>query len=110
MFARSSASKATRIQVAVLPENWRLFCRQKRPDLDPDETFERFRDHWLAQPGQKGVKVDWDATWRNWCRNEPYGKGGRIGRASKQAALEARNKAVADEFAAQGGGDDDAAA
>jgi len=30
--------------------------------------FEKFRDYWIAQPGQKGVKADWDATWRNWVR------------------------------------------
>jgi hypothetical protein len=30
--------------------------------------LERFRDYWTAQPGQKGVKADWPATWRNWCR------------------------------------------
>ena len=29
----------------------------------------QFRDYWKAQPGQKGVKLDWDATWRNWLRN-----------------------------------------
>lgn len=29
---------------------------------------ERFRDYWRAVPGEKGVKLDWDATWRNWCR------------------------------------------
>lgn len=28
----------------------------------------RFRDHWAAQPGAKGVKADWDATWRNWIK------------------------------------------
>lgn len=28
----------------------------------------RFRDYWSAQPGQKGVKTDWPATWRNWVR------------------------------------------
>jgi hypothetical protein len=29
---------------------------------------EKFRDYWVAQPGQKGVKLDWDATWRTWVR------------------------------------------
>lgn len=29
----------------------------------------KFRDHWKAAPGQKGVKLDWDATFRNWIRN-----------------------------------------
>jgi hypothetical protein len=38
--------------------------------LDPQETRERFRDYWIAQPGQRGCKVDWEATWRNWCRND----------------------------------------
>lgn len=28
----------------------------------------KFRDYWRAQPGQRGVKLDWDATWRNWLR------------------------------------------
>jgi hypothetical protein len=29
---------------------------------------ERFADHWAAAPGSKGVKLDWEATWRNWMR------------------------------------------
>lgn len=28
----------------------------------------RFLDYWTAAPGQKGVKLDWPATWRNWLR------------------------------------------
>jgi hypothetical protein len=28
----------------------------------------KFRDHWKQQPGSRGVKLDWDATWRNWVR------------------------------------------
>lgn len=27
---------------------------------------DRFRDYWLGVPGQRGVKLDWLATWRNW--------------------------------------------
>jgi len=30
---------------------------------------DQFKDYWIAQPGQKGVKLDWEATWRNWVRN-----------------------------------------
>jgi hypothetical protein len=33
------------------------------------EEANKFRDYWNSQPGQKGVKLDWPATWRNWCRN-----------------------------------------
>jgi len=28
----------------------------------------KFVDYWLAQPGTKGRKTDWPATWRNWMR------------------------------------------
>lgn len=27
-----------------------------------------FRDYWISQPGAKGVKANWLATWRNWIR------------------------------------------
>lgn len=30
--------------------------------------LEKFRDWWAAAPGQKGVKADWQATWRTWVR------------------------------------------
>jgi len=65
----------------VLSDEWVSFCRQHRPELDPRETFEGFRDYWIAQPGQKGVKTDWTATWRNWVRRQ---------QAAKKTASEAR--------------------
>lgn len=38
--------------------------------LDGESVAERFRDYWRAQPGARGRKSDWPATWRNWCRRE----------------------------------------
>lgn len=29
---------------------------------------DKFRDYWLARAGPQGVKLDWQATWRNWIR------------------------------------------
>jgi len=29
----------------------------------------RFHDYWKSAAGAKGVKADWDATWRNWVRS-----------------------------------------
>lgn len=46
------------------------FCQQERPDLDVRSVVEQFRDYWIAQPGAKGRKTDWPATWRNWVRNQ----------------------------------------
>lgn len=53
-----------------MPDEYRDFCRQERPDLSPSATWDRFRDHWTAKPGKDGVKLDWLATWRNWVRGE----------------------------------------
>lgn len=33
-----------------------------------ERELARFRDWAASAPGQKGVKTDWQATWRNWCR------------------------------------------
>lgn len=52
------------------PPEWAEFCKEKRPDLVPREVFESFRDYWIAKAGQAGVKLDWDATWRNWVRSQ----------------------------------------
>lgn len=67
---KDSAARGTRLPTdCELPQEWFDFCKQQRPDLNPTEVFAGFRDYWIAQPGQKGVKTDWTATWRNWIRN-----------------------------------------
>ena len=53
----------------LIPADWILFCEQERPELNTEKTFNQFKDYWVAQPGQKGVKLNWAATWRNWVRN-----------------------------------------
>lgn len=55
----------------ALPADWRNWAQINfSPD---DETItleaERFRDFWIAKAGSGGCKLDWEATWRNWCRN-----------------------------------------
>lgn len=74
-----------------LPADWTAspddiaFCKTERPDLTPAATEQRFRDYWIAQPGVKGRKTDWPATWRNWVRNEraQSGAAAAAGRAPK---------------------------
>lgn len=29
----------------------------------------KFADFWHAKTGKDATKADWQATWRNWCRN-----------------------------------------
>jgi uncharacterized protein YdaU (DUF1376 family) len=43
--------------------------------LDAGAVAEAFRDWWHQQPGAKGVKLDWHATWRTWCRREAEKRG-----------------------------------
>ena len=52
----------------IFTKEWEDFCIQARPELSPVKTFDQFKDYWIAQAGQKGVKLDWFATWRNWVR------------------------------------------
>lgn len=49
--------------------------------VDPERTFATFRDYWRAKGGASARKLDWDATWRNWCRKEADSKPAR--RSSK---------------------------
>lgn len=72
--SRSRAlARATR-----LPKDWTLptVCAEWTeetlgwPHKKIYEVAESFRDYWIAVPGMKGTKLDWNATWRNWCRNQ----------------------------------------
>ena len=64
-------SRGTRLPADWVPaEDQISFCKLERPDLNPKAVVDRFKDFWVAQPGSKGVKLDWDATWRNWVRSE----------------------------------------
>lgn len=64
---------------------------------------DRFRDYWLAKAGPNGVKLDWSATWRNWCRKAAESNNGK--RTVQEAAhdLVGRLKAFGDVPAADGG-------
>lgn len=70
----------------------------------------KFRDHFAAAPGQRGVKNDWPATWRNWCRRSLETNGTQHGRPGKYSAGNGSSsnpvfRAVATAFAARNGGD-----
>jgi hypothetical protein len=54
----------------VLPKEWADWAKQERPDLDLRSVGEQFRDYWSAKAGSGATKLDWQATWRNWVRNQ----------------------------------------
>jgi uncharacterized protein YdaU (DUF1376 family) len=69
----AKATKGTRFNLVSIPEEWILFCKKERSDLNPTVVFDGFKDYWSSVAGQKGVKLDWSATWRNWIRNQKAG-------------------------------------
>lgn len=77
------------------------------------EEVNRFKDYWTAQPGQKGLKLDWKATFRNWIRNANRNAGARHGThhpGSSRTSLVERVRANAERIAAAEAaahGDDD---
>jgi len=67
---KRTSTRGTRIPdpFVVTAEMWE-FARGKGYDLDwAREQTERFVDYWRGIPGQRGVKLDWPGTWRNWLR------------------------------------------
>ena len=68
---REKSNRGTRLPAdCVLSKEWEDFCRQERPDLNPQKVFAEFKDYWTALPVGKGTKLDWSATWRNWVRRQ----------------------------------------
>ena len=96
---RKTADKAprsptgSRFTLEELPDAWREYFAAKRPNADPTDTWEDFRDYWVAMPGQRGRKLDWFATWRGWVRRQRPIAGRRATESSSDRAAR-----VAEEF------------
>lgn len=53
-----------------LPQAWGNWALEEMQYWDAEmvrKVADKFRNHWIAKPGKAGVKLDWFATWRNWC-------------------------------------------
>lgn len=61
--------KATRLDDNFMPTeellNW---AREEFPNVQLKKETYAFIDYWTSLPGQRGLKTDWNATWRNWIR------------------------------------------
>lgn len=58
-----------------LPTEWGIWAEGE--GLTQKEILlqeQKFRDYWIAKAGAAAVKMDWQATWRNWIRT--YRSGG----------------------------------
>lgn len=92
--AEAKHPAATRLPADWIPTDGDVeFCKTERQDLNVTEVANRFRDYWVSQPGAKGRKLDWNATWRNWVRNERrvHGAGPPPGTGYQTATDKAKN-------------------
>ncbi|EJF83743.1 Uncharacterized protein conserved in bacteria [Candidatus Bartonella washoeensis] len=57
-----------------LPDDWQAdICAAISEGLSEEQARwqeKKFRDYWHAKSGKEALKVDWQATWRNWFRRE----------------------------------------
>lgn len=56
-----------------LPLAWGQWAQSAYPHWPVDtvrEIAQRFKDHWTAKTGRDSTKLDWEATWRNWCKSD----------------------------------------
>jgi general stress protein YciG len=73
--------RVSRKRATTLPESWKPapepeLVKAVGGDVAARRELDKFRDYWIAQPGAKGRKKDWQATWRNWLRNcQQYNRG-----------------------------------
>ena len=69
-----SIGRGTRLPADwVLPEDWiepALEIRTDWTETHARTVADSFRDYWTAKTGSAATKLDWFATWRNWCRND----------------------------------------
>ena len=67
-------TKSPRMQASRLPSDFALDAKRIAvavlEGLAPERTFAKFTDYWRAASGANARKLDWEATWRNWCRTE----------------------------------------
>lgn len=69
-------SRGERIPDAWVPDlNAAAVEGLSRPEAEREAA--RFRDYWRGKPGSAGLKADWPATWRNWCRKAADDRRGR---------------------------------
>ena len=57
----------------IVTDDMVTWAETELPRFDWTRETVRFKDHWLAAAGAKGVKQDWPATWRNWMRRAAEG-------------------------------------
>jgi len=70
---RSKRKRGTRFNDSehrgIVPDDWLAWAQDEgMPLAAAKREAAKFTDYWASVPGQRGVKLNWLATWRNWIR------------------------------------------
>jgi uncharacterized protein YdaU (DUF1376 family) len=72
--ADASATRGTRLPKDwALPKAWGMWALGKYPQWTADKVRDealKFRNHWVGKTGKDATKLEWEATWQNWCMSE----------------------------------------
>ena len=62
----------SKFDLETLPDDWREYCIEVRPDLDPEKTFTCFKGFWTIGKGKGKLRSEkgWTQSWMTWVRNE----------------------------------------
>ena len=67
----SARKRATRIpDEFTITNTMHEWATNTVPWVNINDSTARFIDYWRGVSGQRGTKVDWEATWRNWLRKD----------------------------------------
>ena len=83
---RSTEARGSRLpEDWELPEDWAEWAAAEGLGTGAVVAqANKFRDFWISKAGKDGRKANWEATWRNWVRNNLERNGnGRNGNSNK---------------------------
>jgi len=85
-------NRGTRLPVDwQLPRAWGEWTLSQFPNVSAERVRaegEHFRDFWISKAGKDGAKLDWAATWRNWCRNAKWAQQKHAGGGNRMSLEE----------------------
>jgi hypothetical protein len=86
--AKSRATRLTRD--FAIPETWAVWTKQnlRWSDDDVKDEAATFVNYWAAKPD--GAKLDWLATWQNWCKRSKR----VVGEAARVVTIEQQREAM----------------
>ena len=69
--SQSAAKRGSRVpKDFAITDGMRDWAKENTPLVNVDVKLPEFIDYWTSIPGAKGVKLDWESTWRNGMRKQ----------------------------------------